>query len=147
MIGNMLIGSRSEIYDRPTRPEGHGTARHWTRTINGRPYHFVAVLMPDGERRYFVNRYNGYLANPDGTPTPGATKWGCAWSPAHEWIIPAPVALTPVQVAVAALDGIDVSDPERAHAQADELLRAFAAREIREAYDRVAERCRWWAGA
>jgi len=71
----------------PPWAQGHGTCRRWSRTINGRPYSFNAVTMPNGERRYFVERYNGYLSGPDGLPTPGATAWGCAWSPAHEWIV------------------------------------------------------------
>lgn len=149
----MDISPRTPIITTEPAREGNGTCRRWSRTINGRPYSFNAVTMPNGERRYFVSRYNGYLSDADGLPTPGATKWGCAWSPAHEWIVPviAPeslmIARTDPSAAVVALDGIDVSDPERAHSEADELLRAWAPREIREAYDRVAERCRWWAGA
>lgn len=85
----MIIGPRTPVITtEPDRP-GNGTSRRWSRTINGRPYSFTAVTMPNGERRYFVSRYNGYLSDVNGLPTPGATKWGCAWSPAHEWIIPA----------------------------------------------------------
>ena len=39
--------------------EDHGTSRRWMRVIRGRLYSFTAVLMPDGERRYFVNRFDG----------------------------------------------------------------------------------------
>jgi hypothetical protein len=45
------------------------------------------------------------------------------------------------------LDGIDGSDPELAHLVADDLIRDFLPEEVRQAYDRVASRCRWWAFA
>lgn len=82
-------GERSEIREEgPSRP-GNGTSRTWSRTIAGVPYRFTAVTMPDGERRYTVDRYNGYLD--DGTEEGRARgmRWGCAWSPAHWITVPA----------------------------------------------------------
>lgn len=55
--------------------------------------------------------------------------------------------MIPVRNAVKALDTIDVSDPERAHGEAEAILRDFAPRSVREAYDRVVARARWWASA
>lgn len=76
-----FVSGRSEVIEHlPTR-EGNGTSYTWRRTINGRPYAFNYVAMPNGERRMFVSRYNGYCANPDGTPGRGALAFGCAWSP------------------------------------------------------------------
>lgn len=86
----MVIEPRSQIHVREATRPGNGSSRVWRRTINGRPYGFTAVLMPDGQRRYFVERYNGYLANPDGTPGFNALTFGCAWSPVHAIIVPAP---------------------------------------------------------
>lgn len=88
----MDISPRTPIITTEPAREGHGTCRRWTRTINGRPYAFNLVTMPNGERRYFVSRYNGYLSDANGLPTPGATAWGCAWSPAHEWIVAPSIA-------------------------------------------------------
>lgn len=47
--------------------------------------------------------------------------------------------------AVALLDAIDTSDPERAHAEADEILARNADPLVREAYVRVIDRTDgWW---
>jgi hypothetical protein len=48
---------------------------------------------------------------------------------------------------VARFDAIDASDPERAHAEADDLLLYVTDALIAEAYLRVGDRCRWWAFA
>lgn len=42
---------------------------------------------------------------------------------------------------------IDTSDPEAAHSIADTLIRDALPEEVRQAYDRVAVSCRWWAYA
>lgn len=49
--------------------------------------------------------------------------------------------------AIAALDAIDVGDPERAHSEADEILAAVAPGAVRDAYFRVSQRAGWWAAA
>jgi hypothetical protein len=79
--------ARSEIYVTEPLREGNGTSRLWSRTIAGVAYSFTAVTMPDGERRYFVSRYNGY--RDDGTEW-GRTigmQFGCAWTPVHSIIV------------------------------------------------------------
>lgn len=48
---------------------------------------------------------------------------------------------------VSLLDRIDVGDPEDAHWVADHVLLNAVDPEIREAYERVKDRCRWWAYA
>jgi hypothetical protein len=76
-------GSRGEIHTSlPDRP-GNGTSRTWARTIGGARFTFTAVAMPDGERRYFVSRYNGY--GDRGTPASreNGMRFGCAWSRVH----------------------------------------------------------------
>lgn len=64
-------------FEWPPNQSGHGTARRWRREIQGTWYTFTAVLMPDGERRYFANRFNGYA---------GGMNYACAWTPVLEWI-------------------------------------------------------------
>jgi hypothetical protein len=49
--------------------------------------------------------------------------------------------------AVEQLDAIPGDDPERAHGLADDVLLACVPAEVREAYERVAARCGWWAAA
>lgn len=49
--------------------------------------------------------------------------------------------------AVAALDALDVSDPEAAHGAADEILLSVAPDIVRMAYQRLVARCPWWASA
>lgn len=46
-----------------------------------------------------------------------------------------------------ALNDVDASDPEVAHQTADDLIRDWLPEEVRQAYDRVGSRCRWWAFA
>jgi len=55
----MNVGQRSEVRFHEAPKEGHGTYRTWSREIGENRYSFTAVLMPDGERRYSVSRYNG----------------------------------------------------------------------------------------
>lgn len=70
---------------------GNGTSYSYSRTINGTPYSFTFVLMPNGERRHFVSRYNGYLAESiaKGYATlESALSFDCAWSQVHAIIVP-----------------------------------------------------------
>lgn len=48
---------------------------------------------------------------------------------------------------ILALDSLSGDDPERAHSLADALLLSLVPREVADAYDRVIERCGWWAAA
>lgn len=48
---------------------------------------------------------------------------------------------------VAALDAIDNSDLETAHKEADSVLLDSLPPEVGEAYERLVDRCRWWAHA
>lgn len=59
----------------PSTPH-HGTARMWRRTIRGTAYQFTVVNMPNGEVRWFVSRFNGYIGGP---------SFGCAWTPVRKW--------------------------------------------------------------
>lgn len=91
-------GARSDVRQFGPFREGHGSSRQWNRVINGTPYSFTAVTMPDGERRYFVNRYNGYGQHKGACRCGSeaihaeyirnAMMFGCAWSPAHAIIVP-----------------------------------------------------------
>ena len=47
--------------------------------------------------------------------------------------------------AIQALDEMVVTDPERAHGDADDILLATVPKAVREAYERVVARARWWA--
>lgn len=81
----MPIGVRGPVHEsEPDRPD-NGKARRWRRTINGTPYGFTVVNMPDGELRLIVRKYNGY--GDDGTEEGRARgmRFGCAWSQVH-WI-------------------------------------------------------------
>lgn len=49
--------------------------------------------------------------------------------------------------AIAALDAIDGSDPEKAHGEADDVLKKAVDPRVREAYERIVARCSWWATA
>lgn len=67
-------------------PALRALVRTWTRIIAGVPYGFTAVIMPGGERRYFVSRYNGYCADALAAGTTDLATvlaFGCAWSPVH----------------------------------------------------------------
>ncbi len=72
------MSARSEVRQYEATRPGNGSSRTWSRELGGSRYRFTAVLMPSGERRYFVSRYNGY---PD-------DRFACAWSRCAEWIIP-----------------------------------------------------------
>jgi hypothetical protein len=80
-------GTRSPVIRYGALREGSGAVRVWVRTIAGVPYRFTAVLMPDGERRYVVNRYNGY--GDDGTEGGRETgmRFDCAWNRVHFIVI------------------------------------------------------------
>jgi hypothetical protein len=52
-----------------------------------------------------------------------------------------------IEAAIARLDAIDGSDPERAHSEADDVLMFYADAEIVDAYRRAVARCDWWASA
>lgn len=54
-----------------------------------------------------------------------------------------PKDLDPVQQ----LDAINGHDPERAHGLADDVLLSCVPAEVRDAYERLVERCGWWATA
>jgi hypothetical protein len=98
-------GPRSTITDhQPNRP-GNGSSRTWSRVLRGVPHRFTAVTMPDGERRYFADRYNGY--GDDGTDRgrESGMRFGCAWSRVASWIIPpSPVPAIDVSPALAKLE-------------------------------------------
>lgn len=72
-----------EVTRRLPDREGNGTSYVWSRTFGGVKFWFTFVVMPNGERRYFVERYNGY--GDTGTPESRATgmRFGCAWTPVH----------------------------------------------------------------
>jgi len=76
------MAARSSIYT-PELSEwevaqGCGTSRYWSRTIRGIQYSFTAVLMPNGERRYFARRFNGYAGGP---------RFACAWTPCFSYTV------------------------------------------------------------
>lgn len=54
---------------------------------------------------------------------------------------------TEIQEAIADLDTIPEGDPERAHSEADKILLKMVPPEVRAAYERLTERCSWWAAA
>lgn len=83
----MVIGKRGGIFQSNQRGTGHGTSWSWSRTINGKPYSFTFVIMPNGELRWFVEAYNGY--GDDGTDWGRAQgmRFGCAWSPVKTIIV------------------------------------------------------------
>ena len=49
--------------------------------------------------------------------------------------------------AIHRLDSIDATDPERAHAEADDALFELVDPDVRMAYLRLMERANWWASA
>lgn len=66
--------------------EIYATTYYYRRTINGTPYAFTFVMMPNGERRHIVSKYNGYLRESidKGYATlENALRFGCAWSQVH----------------------------------------------------------------
>lgn len=76
-------GPRSEVREQGAFRGGNGTSRSWSRTIRGTLYGFTAVVMPDGEHRYFVRKFNGYVGGP---------SWDCAWDVAASWTVRPAVA-------------------------------------------------------
>ena len=52
-----------------------------------------------------------------------------------------------IALAVADLDAIDGTDPESAHAKADDILLALVPPDVREAYHELWDRCDWWVTA
>lgn len=52
-----------------------------------------------------------------------------------------------ISAAVATLDAVSAGDPEMAHVKADQVLLALVPNEVQQAYDRLVERCDWWAFA
>ena len=49
--------------------------------------------------------------------------------------------------AVERLNAIDVSDPEKAHGEADDILLAVVPPSVKDAYLALVNRSPWWAGA
>lgn len=52
-----------------------------------------------------------------------------------------------VEAAIEWLDTIDVTDPEAAHATADDILLALTPPPVAEAYQRLMDRAAWWGTA
>lgn len=75
-----FIGPRSELTSQVPGPRGGADSIvSWTRNIGNKPYSFERITMRNGEVRFSVSRYNGYV---------GGTAWGCAWDRAHFITIP-----------------------------------------------------------
>lgn len=55
--------------------------------------------------------------------------------------------MTDIQALADRLDALDVSDPEKAHAQADDILLESVPAEVVQAYERVVDRAGYWAHA
>lgn len=70
----------SSYFDDNARNPGNGVSYYYSRVINGTPYAFTFVLMPNGERRHAVSRYNGYVGGP---------KFACAWDRVKFITVPA----------------------------------------------------------
>lgn len=49
--------------------------------------------------------------------------------------------------AIRALDNITLDDPEVAHGQADDILLQTLDFRVKDAYERVVDRQRWWAAS
>lgn len=49
--------------------------------------------------------------------------------------------------AVKELDRIKGSDPEKAHAEADDILFSVVPKKVADAYQRVVDRSNWWGAA
>lgn len=54
--------------------------------------------------------------------------------------------MTPEE-AIDLLDTLDAGDPEGAHSSADDILLSLVGPEVKAAYERVVQRCDWWAYA
>lgn len=89
-MSSTQTGPRGEITTSSSNKPRFGSTRRWSRTIGGARYSFTAVLMPNGERRYAVSKYNGY--GDDGTEEGRAIgmRFGCAWTEVHFITVPAP---------------------------------------------------------
>jgi len=80
------------------QPQPGGTERNthvrtWSRVLSGVPHHFTAILMPNGDRRYAVDRYNGYGDDGSEAGRTSGMRFGCAWSQRAWWVIkPGPAA-------------------------------------------------------
>lgn len=55
--------------------------------------------------------------------------------------------LCPTHDAVQRLDAMQTSDSEAAHSDADKILLELAGSDVRAAYERLVDRCVWWACA
>jgi hypothetical protein len=81
----LSVGERSNVYTmNPTRP-GFGTSRHWARDIGGWRYSFTLVVMPDGEIRWSVSRYDTPLNEYCGLSEQRRMQFGCYWHPYRDW--------------------------------------------------------------
>lgn len=80
-------GPRSDVVDHAPIREGNGSTRTWSRTLRGVPHSFTAVMMPSGERRYAVDRYNGYGDDGTAEGRRSGMRFGCAWTPVAFWTI------------------------------------------------------------
>lgn len=87
----MHVGTRSEGYTHTPDRAGFGTSRHWSRDIGDWRYSFTLVDMPDGEVRWFVQRYDTPISEygSDGVPVESRMRFGCYWHPHREWIFKA----------------------------------------------------------
>jgi hypothetical protein len=71
-----MIGIRSDVHYWSSPGEigagrlGNAESWQWTRHIGENLYGFTLVNMPDGELRYVVRRFNGYIGGP---------RFACAW--------------------------------------------------------------------
>lgn len=76
-MNELDLGAGARTHVRAYGPvrESDGRAVMWRRAIAGTVYEFSLVTMPDGERRVFASRFNGY---------PGGPRFACAWDRAAE---------------------------------------------------------------
>lgn len=75
------VGPRGAVHVIEAKRLGDGTSRSWTRVLSGKRYSFTAVLMPDGERRYSISRFDG----PE-----GASNFAHYWTQVHFVTVPPP---------------------------------------------------------
>lgn len=73
-----MFGERRSLCEFPAQGAGWGTMRMWRRHIGEHDYEFALVLMPDGEVRYEVKIFNGYVGGP---------AYACAWDLHHQIVI------------------------------------------------------------
>jgi len=92
----MSTTDRTRIIDHEPMRDGNGSTRTWARTIAGQRYSFTAVLMPDGERRYFAKKLR---AGKD-------WRFGSSWQPVLGWTFkPAVTVLNHVRIEIFKQDG------------------------------------------